>query len=224
MLLKKSLCLLVLVLGISAHAQEPVKTPGIFFDVNVGAATRLGKKDPNPSTRNYSEQLRSSLSFDVSLYFRAKADQNHFVGFKYNTFRKEAGINGSYTPGVQNYSMSDKINLDFYGVGYLYNNLEPDGKSEWNLETALGYMTFRDQAKVGQEHFDITGNTVGLYLGGSYHIKVYRSLFIGPKLAFLVGGVKNLEVSGNTNGNTIDPNYTESLTRADVSASIRLKF
>lgn len=54
-----------------ASAQQPVKVPAVYFDINVGQATRLGKKDPNPSTRKQSELLRSGISFDVSLYFRA---------------------------------------------------------------------------------------------------------------------------------------------------------
>lgn len=71
MFLRAILILVAITLTICANAQEPVKAPAIYFDINVGQATRLGKKDPNPSTRKQSELLRSGISFDVSLYFRA---------------------------------------------------------------------------------------------------------------------------------------------------------
>ncbi len=211
--------------ALTVNAQDqPVKDPAIYFDIAVGSATRLGEKDPNPSTQRYSELLRTGISFDVSMYFRVKAETNHFVGFKYNTFRKEAGYSGNNVPGAPKFEASDKVNLDFIGIGYLYAFAEADRKSEWNVEGAFGYMTYKDQGTFNRDSFDVTANTVGVFLGASYFIKLYKGLFIGPKLSLLIGNVKGLEINGSTSGIRIDPNYRESLNRFDAAGSIRLKF
>ena len=211
--------------ALTVNAQDqPVKDPAIYFDISVGASTRLGEKDPNSLTRSYSELLRRGISYDVSLYFRAKAETNHFVGIKYNTFRKEAGYEGFIIPGQSSTRATDKVNLGFIGVGYLYAFEESDRKSEWNLEGALGYITYKNNATVNNDTYEITGDNIGLFLGASYYIKLYKALYIGPKLSLLVGNVTGLELTGSRSDAAIDPNYKESLNRFDASASVRLNF
>ncbi len=217
--------LLIFLFSISfVQAQEPVKAPGLLFDVSVASSKRLGKKNPDRSLQNYTEKLRTGISYDASLYFRVKTESKHFVGFKYNLFQKEAGINGGYDPSMPNFSTSDKISLGFYGVGYMFVETDSDAKSEWMLESALGYMTYHDKATLGRDKYEITGNSFGLFVGAAYYIKLYKAVHIGPKFSLLVGGVKKLEVEGPTNTNQINPEVAESLTRFDAAASIRFKF
>lgn len=85
-------------------------------------------------------------------------------------------------------------------------------------------MTYKNKASKAADKFEIDGNSIGVYAAGSYYIKIYKSLFMGPKVTLLLGSVKNLEVTGLKSNQTIDPNYTESLSRADVSGVIRFKF
>ena len=214
--------LLLLFIGSLAQAQDSIKKPGILFDISVGSSTRLGKKNPDQATQSYTEKLRSGISYEASLYFRVKPETNHFIGFKYNSFHKEAGIRGSYAPYAGN--ASDKINLGFYGLGYMYNSTDNDDKSEWMLEGSVGYMTYKDKAELDSKKYEITGGSVGFSVAGAYYIKIYKSIHVGPKLSLFVGSVKELDITGLSGTSQITPELAESLTRFDAAASIRFKF
>lgn len=214
--------LLFLVFTTSTQAQDAIKKPGFLFDLSVGSSTRLGKKNPDLAVQSYTEKLRTGISYEGSLYFRVKPETNHFVGFKYNSFHKKAGIRGSYDPYGGN--PTDNVSLGFYGLGYMYNKTDNDDKNEWLVEGAVGYMTYKDKVTIGKNNYEITGNSFGFSVGAAYYIKLYKALHVGPKLSMFVGSANKLEVANLPEINQIDPEIAESLTRFDAAASLRLKF
>jgi hypothetical protein len=212
-----------------ANAQDTtaVKKSSVYLDIHAGPAFRLGKADPNQeaSLQDYSEKLRTGFQFDVSLYFAVKPESNHMIGFKYNSFNKKAGIrggvfidnNGNYVSG----ETTDNITLTFYGAGYMYANHE-DNNSEWSVEGALGYMTYRNRAKVGAE-YDAQGSTIGAFLGAAYHFKIVKGVYFGPKISLLVRSINKIQINGPENIEELNLEKPESMSRIDISVGLRFK-
>lgn len=228
--MKKIAAFLFLVTVLQAAAQDPlaVKKSAFYLDIHAGPGLRLGEAAPtnNPTIQNQNEKLRDGVQFDVSLYFEVMPESNHRIGFKYNSFNKKAGIrgvgfidqNGSYQAG----NLTDNITLSFYGMGYMY--AKPSARNaEWSVEAALGYMTFRDRAEVGQADYDLKGGTIGAFFGAGYYFRIVKGVYLGPKISLLVGAVDKINVEGPGPDEEIDLETPESLSRLDFSLGLRFK-
>ncbi len=207
---------LFLCLSISAQDSTAVKKSTVFIDVHAGPGMRLGKQAPpdnNSYYGNYSGDVRNGFQLDVSLYLEVVP--RHSMSLKYNKWNKSFGIRGV------NEGMTDDITLSFYGIGYMFTNQEM-AHSMWSVEGSLGYMTYKDQMKVGTNEIKVTGNTIGVFLGGAYYFKLFKGVYLGPKLSLLVGGISkfNTDEPGMTQIETEQP---ESMSRLDISLGLRFK-
>lgn len=201
------------------------KYKNVYVDFSGGLSSRIGKIEyKDVREKKYKEELKRGLGIDFTLYVRGS--ENAFIGFKYTNFSKKVATYGYIQNDFGNYNtikVSDDVRISFYGLTYLYSNLS-GGDNEFNLETGLGYVSFRDDVVI-QQPFSIKGGTLGLFLGTNYYIKLTDNLSFGPKVSLLFGSIGKFDVSGNTpQGFNLDlKGERESISKIDLALALRVK-
>ena len=232
----KNLLILVLFFQVFAFSQEnstiknnsPKKK--IYVDASFGLGMRLGK---TPEGLNVFEEqminsLKRGLALDLGIYHRLQPESNHFIGIKYNVFLKSAGYNNANViapngeTGIGEFSSDTKIS--YYGLNYLYSQTDKSN-SDFNAEVGLGYIHYQDNA-VYIKNYNISGGNIGIYTSLSYFLKITNSLYIGPRINFTLGSIKEFKIKGPNNFNetvTLDDNSRESVNKLDLGIGIRIK-
>ncbi|MEZ4853634.1 hypothetical protein [Flavobacterium sp.] len=226
----KKLLLLFLLSNIATFSQEKIETKknNMLIDLSGGFSYRLGKTEDtgNYLMDNYIKNLKKGVGLDASIYVQFKKESNHYIGFKYNSFLKNSGINGVYIDAPNGSSgqggVEDKIRISFYGLMYMYSkHINNDALS---VEAGLGYIHYKDKADYLDQYI-ITGGSVGLNTSISYLISLGNGFYIGPKLGLQVGTLNKVTVDGPGNYyEKVDlDDESESLSKIDLGLLLRIK-
>lgn len=204
--------------------------PKFIVSANFNYAYRLAKIDKSYSDiqRQYLKNLKSGLSYDISAYYMV----NDFigVGLKFNSYNSSESIDDADIIAPNGDSgfgrISDDVTISFYGVGAIYNLLERGSKHVVNMEVALGYMGYKNDAyALGDYKFK--GSTFGASLSISYQYMAFENFSIGPKFGLTGGALKKVELTGPDGFSEtvkLDSEDAESLSRLDMGIVASYRF
>lgn len=204
--------------------------PKFIVSANFNYAYRVAKIDKsyNDIQRQYLKNLKSGLSYDISAYYMVTDFIG--VGLKFNSFNSSERIDDAdiIAPNGQSGfgSLSDDITISFYGVGAIYNLLEPGNKHVVNMEIALGYMGYKNDAYALGD-YTFKGSTFGASMSISYQYMAFENFSIGPKLGFTGGALKKVDLTGPDGYSEtvkLDSENAESLARLDMGIVASYRF
>lgn len=204
--------------------------PKFIVSANFNYAYRLAKIDKSYSDiqRQYLKNLKTGLSYDISAYYMVSDFIG--VGLKFNSYNSSERIddadiiapNGDSGFG----SIADDVTISFYGVGAIYNLLERGSKHVVNMEVALGYMGYKNDAyALGDYKFK--GSTFGASLSVSYQYMAFENFSIGPKLGLVGGALRKVDLTGPDGYNEtikLNSENAESLSRLDMGIVASYRF
>lgn len=204
--------------------------PKFIVSANFNYAYRLAKIDKSYSDiqRQYLKNLKSGLSYDVSAYYMV----NDFigVGLKFNSYNSSESIDDADIIAPNGDSgfgrISDDVTISFYGVGAIYNLLERGSKHVVNMEVALGYMGYKNDAYALAD-YKFKGSTFGASLSISYQYMAFENFSIGPKFGLTGGALKKVELTGPDGFSEtvkLDSENAESLSRLDMGIVASYRF
>ena len=90
----------------------------------------------------------------------------------------------------------------------------------FQANAAIGGLFYNNQRQIDSETLDITGTSFSAILGGGVDFLLSRNVALGFELAYLMGGVKDPQVSGDTG--VIEGK--QRLNRFDINAGVRFYF
>lgn len=175
---------------------------------------------------DYVQGLRSGFNFGASMY--NYIDESVGVGIKYFTFMTSNSISGiNYTDpyGVPGFgSLSDKIQISFYGPALTLRSLSSNGLSSFYTNYFAGYVTWRDICQMNDKYI-IRGSTFGLGVEGGYDIEILNNILIGFEGRLFTGVIKKVSLD---NGYSVTPvkleeGEYEGLLRVDFSVGIKFR-
>lgn len=214
----------------SYEVNSSTKINHFIFNTSFGPSFRLGKADKgfNAEQAKYMKDLKSGFSYDFSFYYTENG-RNCF-GLKFNKFRSSGGIDGQYVTapnGKQGYSyVSDDINIIFIGPSYMLTRKIMDGKLNFQVDVAVGYMGYLDKSFIFN-NYTIKGSTFGVATGFGMNYNICKEFSVGPKVSLLGGSLTKVDIRGN-NGYELSYKYPkdkyESLWRIDLGLNAIFKF
>jgi hypothetical protein len=216
----------------SQETEKPKSNQSSFIlKASVGPSFRLAKTPPYLPVylKDYISDLKSGMSYDFSGYYLIN-ETHGALGIKYNSFNSKASIgpldlvapNGDRGNG----RTSDNITISFIGLSYGYFGLVDNEKGGFDMEIALGLLSYKDKATI-LGSYDITGSTVGLIGSFGYDIKLIDGLYIEPKIGYAMGTIGRFDIEG-ANGYKgsikLEDDAKESLFRVDLSVGLNYRF
>lgn len=218
---RNSLIILLLVSTTYLFGQDSIKAPSIYVDFTVGPSVHLD----NSFTNNGSGFFKTGNNYDFSAHYRIRTNSKHFIGAKLNYFNNNVartlynGV-GGIAPGKS----YDRFSMTFLAPSYLYSNLKENGKSEINFEFAVGRLGYAVESGTNPNIAKFRGSTIAAYGGAAYYFRIAENLFMGPKVSFLYGKIKNMRRTDPANDHLIPYDIYQDVLRFDPSLSIRFRF
>lgn len=206
------------------------KAGNFLVKADFNYAYRLGKIEDggNQQLRTYLKNLKSGYSYDLSAYYMY--DTHTGLGLKYNAFKSSGTFGTTFVTapnGQTGYGeLSDDITISYYALSSIFDLLKNSDKHHVNFEASLGYMHYKDDAKILGD-YTITGGSFGAELSIDYQYEIFQNFTAGPKVAFLTGGVKKFKIKGpNDYSETqkLEDDKSESLLRLDLGVSASYRF
>lgn len=233
--MKKIFVIITLIISLFSFSQEIEKgktnQSSFILKANIGPSFRMAKTPSNlPSyLKSYVSDLKSGMSCDLSGYFLLKKSHNA-LGLKYNRFNSKGSVgpidliapNGETGYG----RTTDNITISFIGLSYGYFGLVDEEKGGFDMEVALGLISYKDKANV-LGAYEITGSSVGLLGSFGYDIKLVQGLYLEPKIGYAMGTISQFNVEGENGYKTtlkLDNDTKESLFRIDFSLGLNYRF
>lgn len=222
--------LLLSIITVQAQENSAVtgKKPHFVISADVNYAYRLGETpDGLPAVlEDYTQDLKSGVSFGVGFYYKF----NDFLGagFKYNTYRSKASLNGIYAMapnGDEGYTrIEDNVAISFYGPAFLFD--KKMGIGYLTAEAAIGYMEYRNKTYILGD-YKYTGQTLGFIAGVSYNFELFENFSAGPRLNIVAGSITELELTGPEGYKRTfdrDGDDAESMWRFDAGVYLTYRF
>ncbi len=237
--MKKRNVVLILLLLISFQSKAQTtnessvkeKRSKIIIMTSLGRSYRLARTADNidPFFKNYVEDLKSGISFDLSGYYLLPNSSGIGLGLKYSRYNSKeslANVLVTYKDGSsESGTISDDITISFFGPSMVLDKHNPNAIGDFNLEIALGYMGYTDNS-YNPKSLQIKGSTFGIALGAGYHFKLTKDVYFGPQISFVSGVLNKLEIT-RSNGSVEIINLTdgerEGLLRIDLSACLKIR-
>ncbi len=113
--------------------------------------------------------------------------------------------------------MKDDIRLFYIGPSYTMRSSSNEGKSYILGSFTLGYLSYKDNAYVVNTEIDIKGATVGLGISIGGDIIISENIAFGIQTSVLLGVLDKIIVDGQS----LDLNESENLSRVDISLGLR---
>lgn len=113
--------------------------------------------------------------------------------------------------------MKDDIRLFYLGPSYTMRSSSNEGKSYILGSFTLGYLSYKNNAYVVNTDIDITGATVGLGISIGGDIVISENIALGIQASVLLGFLDKIIM----NGQSLDLNESENLSRIDISLGLR---
>lgn len=156
----------------------------------IGYGRRLGRiaDGGDAAAHDYLKQLKNGLSYDMSAcYF---ISESVGVGLKHSGYKASASGTGYMTSasGTTAYGkMSDNITIRFTGPICSIQSISADGKSIFNCNFGLGYMSYTDKAGILDEKVKLKGKTLGESIDLEYGMTMGRNLSASLQLSLTSG-------------------------------------
>jgi len=113
--------------------------------------------------------------------------------------------------------MKDDIRLFYLGPSYTMRSSYDEGKSYILGSFSFGYLSYKDNAYVVNTEIDIKGSTIGLGISIGGDIIISENIAFGIQASVLLGFLDKIIVDGQS----LDLNESENLTRIDLSLGLR---
>ncbi|TDO95671.1 hypothetical protein [Flavobacterium sp. 245] len=207
------------------------KTSKFLITANVGQSFRVASSPDglNSEQKEYYRKLKSGLSYDVSAYYLKEGKRG--FGLKYNVYKSSGTIydqivtigDGSNVQG----DFSDDITISFIGPSFIMTEDQRARVGEANLELAIGYLAYKNNAGVAGYPVKITGSNLGMIAGMGYHFRITPHFLLGPQVSFVGGTLKKLKYTyadGTTYTEKLDKEELENLWRIDLAIGAKFRF
>jgi hypothetical protein len=207
------------------------KESNFLLLANVGQSFRVGAtpKGLSSELKNYMKKLKSGLSYDFSAYYLK--DSQTGIGIKYNVYKSDELLQNqviTFNDGTTDIgSVSDDITIAFIGPSFIISENEKAKTGEANLELALGYILYKNQAKLASQKFTIKGGNLGMIGGMGYHFRLTPHFLIGPQVNFAGGVLKKYKLiysDGRSQTINLKDDELENLWRIDLSIGAKFRF
>jgi hypothetical protein len=186
-------------------------------------------KGLNTEQNTYLKKLKSGLSYDFSAYYLN--DNQAGIGIKYNVYKSNGLLQNqvvTFKDGSEGVgSISDAITISFIGPSIIIYNNENSKLGEANLELALGYMSYENQARVLNQRFSVKGADLGIIGGMGYYFRLSPHFLIGPQVNFVGGVLRKLKITysdGSIENVKLEKEKFENLWRIDLTIGAQFRF
>jgi len=195
--------------------------------INGGWGYRIAKLGDNiPSDlRQYFKGLKSGFHYGTEVHYFFSEQLG--AGFRYQSFRSRNSIDNIYVTrpdGTTQYgSMSDNIRINWIGPLFSTRLLSADKKNSFMLDLGLGYMGYRNNSVLVNDHLTFKGGTAGLHWGIGYDIGIAKNLALGFQLSYSAGTLTQYTLSDGWRSEKVklEKEEYESLSRIDLSVGLR---
>jgi hypothetical protein len=207
------------------------KESNFLLLANIGQSFRVAAtpKGLGSEQREYMKKLKSGLSYDFSAYYLK--DSQTGIGIKYNVYKSDGLLQNqeiTFKDGTKEIgSVSDDITISFIGPSFIISENENAKTGEANLELALGYISYKDQARLASQKFTIKGGNLGMIGGMGYHFRLTPHFLIGPQVNFVGGVLKKFKLvysDGRSETIKLNDDELENLWRIDLSIGAKFRF
>lgn len=148
------------------------------------------------------------------------------VGIKYNRLRSSVSAYGTITfddGTTKSGTVSDNVSILFVGPYYGVTNAGGESRHVYAVNVGIGYVGYRDNACV-VDPFQLTGWTLGYYLGLQYDFMITKKLAVGAELAMYTGNVSKLYRTENGVKSQVEMESGQAQAASHIDASIGIRF
>lgn len=203
------------------------RTYSVFrLAVHGGFASRLGKVQ-DADLKDYMKDLKKGMNygFDASFFISESVG----FGIKYQAFNSSNSLSNVIMDhdgdGITSTgTISDNIAITFIGPTYT-TRLASSRENAFISTFGLGYIGYKDNAKVFNYPTEITGSSLGLALDLGYDFKISKNLFFGVQCSYISGVLTKMTVGSGPYSQEIelDKENRENLSSLNISAGLRFE-
>jgi hypothetical protein len=215
-----------------AFPQEPDGHAEEDFDTGKGLRMRIGLEggygyrlarvaDKDPLVADYLEELKTGPNYGVSFAYIFGLEYG--ICLKFSQFFTSnamdnvtliSTVDGSVIgPG----RMADHITISYVCAGLGQRKILGGGRVLFFGEVTIGALLYSDAFKFVDMSYDRTGNTFGFGGALGFDFMISDNLALGLNVAYVMGTLSSEKV----NGQTVNLDTNEGLTRFDFNAGLR---